>query len=221
MLSFLRGAQPARRNTATHNPVYYENNATWQEFHPVGSEYFTTHHVGTNKSFFNPPTHLHLYQSEVFSVRQGSGHWYLPTATTPEKRKTTLRIGDSIHLPKGKFHRWENASDTEPLEVDIRIEPPTAPWGVEEDFFRNFFGYIEDCNRAGLKPSFFQVQLFVHVIEGPLAVPIPGPDWLKWWASKLFCLVTGVIIGEWLLGYKRSYPEYYQPPAPQPDSKTK
>jgi mannose-6-phosphate isomerase-like protein (cupin superfamily) len=209
MLSILRGAEPVRRNTASQNPVYYENNTSSQQFHPTGSKYFTTHRIPSKKSMFNPPLHLHLYQTELFTVRSGKGIWHLPTHADPAKRKTTLTAGQDIWLPAGIFHRFENPSEDEELVVDIRIEPPTAPWGIEERFFRNFFGYLEDCTRSGVSPSIFQLELFLHTVDGPIAIPVPGPDSLKWWASRIFCLILGVVIGEWLLGYKRSYPEYY------------
>lgn len=211
MLSILRGAEPKRRDTSRHNPVYYEAETSWQKFHSADNRYFVTHCIPDKKSMFNPPLHLHLFQNEYFSVREGTGLWHLPTNTDASRRQQIKRPGDEpIFLPKGQFHRFENVSPSEKLVVDIQIDPETMPRGTEERFFRNFFGYLEDCSTSGTGPSLFQLQLFLHTVDGPLAIPIPGPNWLKWWVSRLFCLLTGVVIGEWLLGYKRSYPEYYR-----------
>ena len=79
----------------------------------------------------------------------------------------------------------------------------------EEQFFRNFFVYLEDCRKDGSQPSIFQLELFLHTIDGPLAIPVPGPDRVKWWVSRATMLLLGVVIGEWILGYKRTYPEYF------------
>lgn len=106
-----------------------------------------------------------------------------------------------IHLPKGMYHSFENASDTEPLIVKIRVDPPGGNDVKEEQFFRNFFGYLEDCRNHGSQPSISQLELFLHTIDGPLAIPCPGPDGVKWWISSIVMLVLGVVIGEWLLGY--------------------
>jgi hypothetical protein len=171
-----------------------------------------SHHIPNNKSFFNPPQHLHLYQTEDFIVEQGTGIWYQPTAANPAHRRIVKKASDAdpvIHLPKGTFHRFENASDTEPLVVGIRVDPPGNNDVMEEQFFRNFFGYLEDCRKHGSQPSIFQLELFLHTVDGPLAIPVPGPDAVKWWVSRVMMLVLGVVIGEWVLGYKRTYPDYY------------
>lgn len=209
--SVLRGSGPKRRDTSRDNPVYYEDGTSWQKFNSAADQYFVTHCIPNNKSMFNPPLHLHLFQDEYFEVAEGTGLWHLPTHINEPKRQQIKRQGDEpIFLPKGRFHRFENMSSTEKLIVNIRIDPTTQPLGVEEEFFRNFFGYLEDCRLSKVSPSLFQLQLFLHTVDGPLAIPIPGPDWFKWWISRLFCLLTGVVIGEWLLGYQRSYPEYYR-----------
>ncbi len=93
--------------------------------------------------------------------------------------------------------------------MKIRVDPPGENGVGEERFFRNFFGYLEDCRRAGNQPSVFQLELFLYTVDGPLAIPCPGPDGVKWWVSRVVMVLLGVVIGEWVLGYKRTYPEYY------------
>ena len=203
-------SNPKRRHTASHNPIYYEDGTSSQRFYTAGSDYVTTHSIPSPKSMFNPPLHLHLWQTENFRVTKGGGVWYQPTAPTSIQR-IVMKAGDPpVHLPAGTFHRFEHDGGEEELVVDIKLNPETGGAVEEERFFRNILGYLEDCRLEGTAPSLFQLELFFHTIDGSLAIPVPGPDWLKWWISRLFMLLTGVVIGEWLLGYKRSYPEYYQ-----------
>jgi len=212
MLSFLRAPTPPRRHTANLATIEYEDGISSQTFHGPGSRYFVSHRIPNNKSFFNPPQHLHLFQTEEFIVEQGTGIWYQPTAANPANRRIVKQASDAnptVCLPKGTFHRFENASDTEPLVVGIRVDPPGKNAVKEEQFFRNFFGYLDDCRKHGSQPSIFQLELFLHTVDGPLAIPVPGPDSVKWWVSRLMMLFLGVIIGEWVLGYQRTYPEYY------------
>lgn len=209
MFSILRGATPPRRHTANQATIKFEDGISSMTFHAPHERYFVTNYIPNNKSMFNPPQHLHLFQTEEFLIEQGTGIWYQPTAPNPAHRRIVKNAGEIINLPKGTYHRFENASDTEPMVIKIRVEPPGENAVKEEQFFRNFFGYLEDCRKQGSQPSIFQLELFLHTIDGPLAIPCPGPDGIKWWVSRIMMLFLGVVIGEWVLGYKRTYPEYY------------
>ncbi|KAG9233326.1 hypothetical protein BJ875DRAFT_485261 [Amylocarpus encephaloides] len=133
-----------------------------------------------------------------------------PTAANPAHRRVGRKAGDPpIHLPRGTCHTLENPSDTEPLVVKIRVDLPGSHTVREEQFFRDFFGYVEDCRRNGGQPSLFQRELFLSTVDGPLAIPCPGPERVKWWRSRIVRLFRGVMIGEWVLGYRRTSPEYY------------
>lgn len=168
------------------------------------------HCISHNKSMLNLTLHLHLFQDEYFEVCEGTRLWHLPIHVNQSEWQQIKTQGDEpIFSPKGRFHRFENASSTGRIVVNIRTDSETQLQGVKEQLFRNFFGYLDDCRLSKVAPSLFQLQLFLHTVDGPLAIPTPGPDWLKWWVSRLFCLLTGVVIGEWLLGY-RSYPQYCQ-----------
>lgn len=107
----------------------------------------------------------------------------------------------------GAYHRFENASKTEPLVVDIGLDPSRRT--AEERFFRNFMGYLDDCRKAGRKPSGLQLLRYLYGVDGPIALPVPGPEALGRAISWLFMVVLGVVVGEWVLGYKASYVEYY------------
>ena len=197
MLSFLRANAPPRRHTANLTSITYEEGRSSQTFHPASSSYFTTHSIPPNlptPSFFNPPLHLHLFQTEQFDVSAGTGIWYQPTHPSPAMRTLVRGPGDPpIDLPAGTYHRFANASDTETLEVRLRVDPPgtNLPEDRWEDFLRNFFGYLDDCRENGSAPSIFQLELFLHTVDGPLAIPVPGPDAVKWWVSRVTMLVRG------------------------------
>lgn len=73
--------------------------------------------------------------------------------------------------------------------------------------------YLEDCRTAKLEPSLFQILRFLYDVSGPLAVPIPVPGmpaFVGRSVSWALCYVGGVVVGEYLLGYKGSYAEYYK-----------
>lgn len=168
MFSFIQGITPPRRHTANLSTVSYENETSTQTFHGHQAPYFVTHSIPNNKSFFNPPEHLHLFQTEDFLVKKGTGIRHQPTAPNPAHRIVVKTAGDPpIHLPKGTYHRFENASDTEALVVKIRVDPPGDNEVKEEAFFRNFFGYLEDCRTHGSQPSIFQLELFCIRLMDP------------------------------------------------------
>ena len=91
--------------------------------------------------------------------------------------------------------------------IEFRLDQQN--WEAEEQFFRNFFGYLDDCQKAGQSPSVFQLFRFLYSINAPLAFSVPGPVWVGKQFSWLLMGIMGPVIGEWLLGYKESYEEYY------------
>lgn len=162
------------------------------------------------KSFANPPLHLHVAQTEDFIVTSGSGIWHMPYHTDPSLRRFKLSAEegmDTARVPIGEPHRFENLSEEEPLVLRIRLDERDYP--VEERFFRNFFGYIDDCTTAKMAPSVFQLFLFLYGIGTALVIPVPGPRWLRNCISRLVNVLLGVVVGSWMLGYRMSYPEYY------------
>ena len=204
MLSFLRANVP-RTNTASQNPIEYEDGRSAQKFHDPTAPYMTTHTIPPTTSehgpsMFNPPLHLHLYQLEEFHVVTGQARFYLEGK--PHDRKKD----EIIQIPIGSYHRFENTG-TDRLIVDIRLDE--QKWEMEVSFFRNFFGYLEDCRKAKMEPSIFQILRFLYAVDGPLAVPCLGPRWMGRQLSWLVMYLAGVVVGEYLLGYKGSYMEYY------------
>lgn len=175
-----------------------------------------THTIPGPKSFLNPPLHYHISQHETFQVVSGVGVFYMPYHPNPAMR--TVRVSGEVadpelrkvHIPIGYFHRLQNPDPEVPLVLNVRFD--VASYANEESFFRNFFGYIEDCNKSKVSPSVFQLCIWLHAVGAPLGVPIPGPQWFKRAVSRALTTLLGPIIGG-MLGYKVSYPEYYDPHA--------
>jgi mannose-6-phosphate isomerase-like protein (cupin superfamily) len=156
-------------------------------------------------SIIEPPFHYHIHQSEKFHVRSGTGNFYKGLDPKPF---ATLTAGaqETAFIPAGLYHRFENASKTEPLVVDIHLTPEN--YQSEQQFFRNFFGYLDDCKTAKTAPSLFQLLVFLHRADTPLALPLPW-HWLGVLVSRVFLIgVAGV--GRWILGYQSNYVEYYE-----------
>ena len=117
-----------------------------------------------------------------------------------------LKEGDDITIPKFVAHRFENASETRDLVVDIHLAPES--YEAEQRFFRNFFGYLDDCRKAGQQPSIFQLMVFLDDGDTPLALPAPT-EWLGKVLSRIL-LWTASSWGRYVLGYQVSYPEYFE-----------
>lgn len=206
MLSFLQ-SRVVRTNTATQNPLSYEDGRAFQKFHTNGDEFLMTQTLPatSTRSFLEPPTHYHVSQSERFRIQSGHGNFYLPKRNAGP---IAAGPGDVVKIPVGALHRFENASSSASLVVDITLDP--ADREREECFFRNFFGYLDDSRKACQEPSLFQLLVFLDFVGAPLALQVPGPEWASRWISWIFMKVVGVGIGSYILGYRQSYPEYYK-----------
>lgn len=158
-------------------------------------------------SIVQPPFHYHIYQTETFNVVEGEAHLFfgldpLPSAVLSAKGPSAMAV-----LGPMRYHGFENASKTEPLKINIQLDP--EDYENESRFFRNFFGYLSDCKQAGQSPSIFQLFVFLWSADTPLAIPMPfGLESLGVYLSWLLMIVVAYI-GYYGLGYKTSYPEYY------------
>lgn len=156
-------------------------------------------------SLFNPPAHYHILQDEYFRVISGQGIWHLWDDTD-----VVLAVGQEIRVPAQKYHWFQNASNTEPLVVGYWYDKERPM--KEELFFRNTLSYFADCLAVGMQPSKFQLALFgwddllvfsiVHSKFLPKAVEF---------ISNLAICGIMAYVGRYLLGYERSYKEYYKP----------
>lgn len=156
-------------------------------------------------SFLPPVSHYHLLQEETFYVAQGSGTWVL------NGKHARLTEGDSIKIPPRSPHRFESIPNAEekPLIVYHRYEPEYS--AMEEKFTRNLLCYMWDCKQAGIEPSILQICVFsADAWISAEVVKVPGGGGI------LVCLINTLLT--WtvaavglLLGYKKSYMEYYDP----------
>lgn len=215
-LAFLRRAEPPRTSTWNENPVVLEDThdrpfsiefgtPTESPSTFSGTQTFPQKQArqGFESSFYMPPPHYHLLQDEYFHVISGEGIWHLWGGRT-----IRLKRGDEIMVPAGKWHTFDVAPEsTEPLAVAYRYDAEYAQ--MEERFFRNVLPYFADCRKAGLKPSIFQLMVFCMHNWMPIALPVPGPQWFNFLVNTVLMVVLGSV-GQFLLGYKTSYPEYYR-----------
>lgn len=212
MFSFLRAPLPPKTNRVGHNPIIYEDGASSLEFREAGADYLLINkHPPFDKerpSIMVPPFHYHIHQAEHFRIRSGACHLFKGTADGPWK---SLSADDpnalkTAIIPKGTYHTIHNASTTEPVVLDVNLSP--EDFEGEQRFFRNFFGYLDDCRKANQSPSLFQLMVFLKAADTPLALPMPA-EWLGRVVSRVFTNLMG-FWGKWALGYKDSYAEYYQ-----------
>lgn len=211
MLSFLRWSSPPRTNNAANNPIIYEGGLSSVTFHPPGSKSIMTHQLPpttpeNGTTIIQPPFHYHIYQTEYFNVRSGTGNFYRGSDPKPFQLSDAPGASKTATIPAGQYHRFENASSTEDFVLDIHLTPES--YENEVKFFRNFFGYLDDCKKAKESPSLFQLLVFLHSADTPLALPMPT-EWLGRFASRAFLIVVANL-GKWGLGYKDNYPEYYE-----------
>lgn len=141
-------------------------------------------------------------QDEYFHVKRGQFIFTL------EGKEITYSSTDPqpIHIPARARHIFRaNPTCKEECEIVITASPPEQS-GISERFFKNLYSYLDDCEKHKVAPSLVQLLLFIHSAEVGLA--LPGPALLSQWVSWGLGVVVGRF-GGWLLGYKSSYPEYY------------
>lgn len=160
-----------------------------------------------DKSIMVPPSHIHLYQDEYFNVLEGKAAFWLGLSPDPSVVIDASVAGDkrTVHIPARRYHRFDNASDTDSLTLQVRLRPENS--AQEERLFRNFFGYLDDCTKAKKAPSVFQLMVFLYAADTPIALPVPNEKiglYVSWGFSW-----TLALIGRWVLGYQVTYAEYY------------
>lgn len=117
-----------------------------------------------------------------------------------------IPAGQSVTIQPGLYHMFHNHSQTEDLVFSMGLDPMERE--RDEAFFRNLYSYLDDCRMAGKSPHIAQLWLFHYFFDCYPA--LPGPKVLSRPLSQVLVFVVGVMVGKWLLGFKASYPEYYQ-----------
>lgn len=184
------------------------------QFHPPSArpaQFIMTHTIpptapNSEPSIIQPPFHYHIHQSEQFKVLSGVGNFYIGMTKTPLVLSATVGSKPIAGVAAQRYHRFENASASEDLVVDIQLDP--EDYENEQRFFRNFFGYLDDCKKSKTAPSLFQLMVFLKSADTPLAIPLPN-ETLGVWVSWIFMHVVAMW-GSLILGYQSNYPEYYE-----------
>jgi len=90
----------------------------------------------------------------------------------------------------------------------VNVQSVQAHVLTQGSSFRNIYTYLDDCYIQGVEPSLPQLLLMLDHWEMSLAFPVI-PNWL----SRPLTYAMGVVIGRWfgqyVLGYRASYPEYW------------
>ncbi|KAF2230699.1 hypothetical protein EV356DRAFT_508329 [Viridothelium virens] len=215
MLSFLAAKSPQRTRVAHQNPFPLEDGRSKCEFTSKDSKYSVKQWCPAGSRIMNPLLHIHHSQTENFYVREGTGVWTMPYHDDPTKRRFTVSASAKseedrkVFIPLGEYHRFENLDPNQVLVIEASYDRPE--YESEEMFFRNFLTYLSDCEKARMAPSVYQLNAFLHQFRCPPALPVPGPKWVKYWYSCFMCWFQGVVVGQWILGYETTYPEYYEP----------
>lgn len=70
------------------------------------------------------------------------------------------------------------------------------------------YSYLDDCYTQGVEPSIVQLLLFSDSAECSIAFEW-GPLWLMQAGTYLMGIAVGRWFGGYVLGYRASYPEYW------------
>lgn len=217
MLSFLTQSF-TRSETATQHPLYTDGGASITEFLPPNHEHdsfcirqtFLKEKMVKLKAagihpVISPLYHWHLNQVEYFHVEKGS----MCMKIDGKERIVTPKDG-VIEIKPGVYHNFDMDPTSDDDLVFVACGEPED--GLTEKFFRNFFGYLDDCQKNKICPSIFQLLLFLYNTETFVALP-KLPKFLGKWVSRwIFGYVGGKIIGESILGFQDNYPEYMLTP---------
>jgi quercetin dioxygenase-like cupin family protein len=110
-----------------------------------------------------PPMHVHHYQTEAITVREGRLGWQ-----RPGEEPAFAEAGESVVFRAGEPHRFWNAGEGE-LRCDGWIEPP--------DNIEYFLGAVYDAQRrsGGKRPDPFEMAFLVSRYRSEFAmVEVPA-----------------------------------------------
>ncbi|KAI0879964.1 uncharacterized protein GGS22DRAFT_176317 [Annulohypoxylon maeteangense] len=162
-------------------------------------------HYANNKAVQDgvsgPSMHIHLRQTEYFEVEQG-------TLGVVRNGKEVLLTKDDgvLDIPPGTRHRfWAHSTTQHDLIFKVWAEPQDVQHGFDENFLRNYLGYLRDCQQQNIKPSVFQAALIYSASDTIFITP---RFWVPIWILKVIQYVAVHLVGELLLGYRSTYPEY-------------
>jgi len=148
-----------------------------------------------------------IFHREIF-------HWDKTEAFTLERGKLASHCEGRFHTYYSaviSFEAYPGWSHIFEVYSDRDDEDGVVTRKLEngEKFFRNLLGYLDDCQRANVQPDIFQLLLILHDNQTSLTVPKIPAKIRKFFGKWILGYIGGKIIGEKILGYKSSYPEYY------------
>ena len=191
-----------RRPQAHLDTITTEDGATSVQF--LGNDpdalYAIQATVKPGNTIHKPPYHWHKYQIETFFINSGTFR------VTLDGDQTDIPAGSTVTVEPGVHHTFANASETEPMVISVGLDPLERE--RDEAFFRNLYGYLDDCRVEGMTPNLAQMCLFLHFFDCYMA--LPGPKVIMHPLSELLVFILGVVVGKWMLGLRESYPEYYK-----------
>ncbi|PYH46716.1 cupin domain-containing protein [Aspergillus saccharolyticus JOP 1030-1] len=198
--------RPLVRTDTSHEPtILAANEAARFEFLQEGNRWVVqeTHYIDNpiaRKGLSGPQLHIHLRQTEYFQVQQGVLGIY-----KNETEHIVTKADGTVEVPAGTRHRFfVHATSQEDVIFRVWADPQDLDHSFDENFLRNFVGYLRDCQRQGIAPSPFQIILF-----GMNSATVPClPFWVPIWILRAVAYVLAYWVAEGLLGYQASYPEY-------------
>jgi mannose-6-phosphate isomerase-like protein (cupin superfamily) len=179
MLRFLRQPDPVRTKTSHlttielengRSAVYFRSSPTLQSPQTSISFRIPPAPPGDNppdNSIMIPPFHIHPNQSELFLITEGTALFHM------HGKKTPVAAGGEFTIPRGAYHKWNNASSAESMTLEAWYDPPE--YAREERLFRNLCGYLGDVARTktGMlgSASLSQMALFAWEADMPICEP--------------------------------------------------
>jgi hypothetical protein len=106
-----------------------------------------------------PAFHTHPDQHEYFLITDGTALFAL------NKKIVPVTAGNEIVVPKGEYHRFTNASSTEPMTLEAWYDPENRD--REERVFKNLCGYLSDhtTGTGGMSENMSILQLALFAWE--------------------------------------------------------
>lgn len=205
---------PLKRTlTANKADIVTYGGAVWHQWHPLTADHslsMTVHldpsfnaHLPPSKNPVNPPYHWHYRQREDFQVQTGAIIF-----TLDGKDIVKTKADGIISVYPGTYHTFR-ADPSSAEEVSMLITTQADDHGLTERFFRNIYGYMEDCQEQKININACQLLLFLYSTD---TYPVlPGPKFIARPLSRSLTWFLGVIVGKRILGLQESYSEYYKP----------
>jgi mannose-6-phosphate isomerase-like protein (cupin superfamily) len=133
MLSFL-AKHPPRTRVAHLDHIAYDDGQSTVAFKSPSDRYLVVNQLPPSQasnprnSALAPPLHWHAEQDETFHVLQGAARF------ETDGQVTTAEQGQIVTVPRGRFHKFCNASGERPLVIEFALEPKMRD--RDEAYFR-------------------------------------------------------------------------------------